>query len=265
MADNDFFNRRAALVVAHPAHELRLLGWLGRVRPIVHALTDGGGRANVSRIERTGGLVEHLGCQRGELFGELTDAGVYASLLRGDHRELLATTERLTKAFVRDRVELVVVDAHEDAFLSHDVLNAVVRAAVLAASDRVGTPIACYDYALERDPRFCSDEQREGAVWMRLSSSELASKLDAANGYEEVRREVREAFTSFGEAAFAVECLRPLRELGAVRTPDEKPIYEVHGEEMVRQGAYEEVVRYADHVAPFFERLSNLAPIKTAA
>lgn len=265
MANDEFFDRRAALVVAHPAHELRLLGWLGRVRPIVHALTDGRGRAGVPRIARTGGLVDHLGCRRGELFGDLTDAGVYASLLRHDHGALLGTVERLTEAFVRDRVELVVVDAHEDAFLSHDVLNAVVRAAVLAASDRLATKIACYDYALERDPRFCDEEQREGAVWMRLSEEELAKKLVAANGYDEVRREVREAFDTFGEEAFAVECLRPIRGLDTIRAPNEKPIYEVHGEAMVRQGAYDRVVRYREHVLPLFERLTNLAPITAAA
>lgn len=265
MANDDFFNQRATLVVAHPAHELRLLGWLGRVRPIVHALTDGRGRANVPRIARTAGIVDHLGCQRGELFGELTDSGIYASLLRHDHRPLLETVQRLTEAFVRDGVELVVVDAHEDAFLSHDVMNATVRAAVLAAADRLGHPIACYDYALEHDPRSCSDEQREGAVWLRLSKSELADKLDAANGYEEVRNEVREAFDSFGEEAFAVECLRPLRDLGTIHSPTEKPIYEVHGEEMVRQGAYDRVVRYTDHVLPLLERLANLAPITAAA
>lgn len=259
----DFSHREAALVVAHPAHELRLLGWLEAAKPTVYALTDGRGRRNVPRADRTARTVHHLGCRRGSLFGELTDAGIYAALLRGDYGSLLAVVDRLADGFVRDRIDTVVVDAHEDAFLSHDVLNALVRAAVLAASERIGSPIACYDYALEHDPRSCEKDQRDGAVWLHLSPEQLRRKIEVARSYEEVRAEVEEAFGTFGEAAFATECLRPLRDLGTIRTPTEKPIYEIHGERMVREGHYRDVVRFDRHVAPLMQRLADLAPIQT--
>ncbi len=265
MLSPHFADRNAALVVAHPAHELRLIGWLEAAKPTVYALTDGRGRRNMPRADRSARLVRSLGCRQGDLFGELTDSGIYASLLRHDHDGLLRVVDRLSNSFVRDRIDMVVVDAHEDAFLSHDVLNAIVRAAVLAASARLGTPIACYDYALEHDPRSCSEEQTDGAIWMRLTPEQLGRKLEAARSYEEVRLEVEEAFGSYGEAAFATECLRPLRDLGTIRRPSEKPIYELHGEQMVREGHYAQVVRFASHVVPLMERLADLAPIRTPA
>src|SRR4051794_29308473 len=44
---------RAALVVAHPGHELRVHGWIEAVRPLVHVLTDGSGSSGRSRLEST--------------------------------------------------------------------------------------------------------------------------------------------------------------------------------------------------------------------
>lgn len=262
MAVIDWTETKAALVVAHPAHELRLLGWLEQSRPDVYALTDGRGRRNVPRIERTGRIIRDLRCQPGEVFGDMTDASIYESLLAGQHRVLLRVLDQLADAFTRQRYDVIVVDAHEDAFLSHDVLNALVRGAVLAAEHRLGRELLCYDYALEHDPRSCPEALVGDSCWLRLDNEQLHRKLKIAGQYEEVSAEVSEAIGSYGAQAFAVECLRPLRDLGMIRTPSQKPIYETHGEQMVREGNYREVVRFDQHVAPLFERLRNYSPLE---
>lgn len=41
MPDQTISSGRAALVVAHPGHELRVYGWLEQARPRVFVLTDG--------------------------------------------------------------------------------------------------------------------------------------------------------------------------------------------------------------------------------
>src|SRR6267142_6198654 len=45
--------RRAALVVAHPSHELRVHGWLQMCHPWVLVLTDGSGRTGEPRLLST--------------------------------------------------------------------------------------------------------------------------------------------------------------------------------------------------------------------
>ncbi|QDU86990.1 hypothetical protein Pla175_03440 [Pirellulimonas nuda] len=251
---------RAALVIAHPAHELRLLGWLARVKPVTFVLTDGAGRVGRPRLARTAALLRQVGAEQGAVFGDLTDRSVYLDLLAGRHDALLTIIDRLADGFVDARIDVVVVDAHEDAFLTHDVLNALARAAALAAGERLGRPLPLYDYPLENDPSYCPADRRDGTVLMRLDAEQLKWKLDVARGYREVANEVQEALHLFGQGSFAVECLRPIRDAAAVYRPTEKPEYELHGEQGVADGVYTRVVRYRQHVAPFLQRAASYAP-----
>ena len=56
---------RAALVVAHPSHELRLHGWLEQTRPCVCVLTDGAGRSGEPRLTRTTEVLARAGATQG--------------------------------------------------------------------------------------------------------------------------------------------------------------------------------------------------------
>lgn len=73
---------RAALVVAHPSHELLVHGWLQLNRPQVFVLTDGSGRSGSSRLSQTTRLLEQVGAQRGSIYGRLTDLEAYAINLK---------------------------------------------------------------------------------------------------------------------------------------------------------------------------------------
>jgi hypothetical protein len=59
---------RAALVTAHPGHELCLYGWLKRARPCVFIFTDGSGSTGEPRLELTTKLLARTGarCRRGD-------------------------------------------------------------------------------------------------------------------------------------------------------------------------------------------------------
>jgi len=78
---------RAALVVAHPSHELRVHGWLEQTRPYVCVLTDGGGRRGEARLSRTSEVLTRAGAAQGTIYGRLTDLEVYTAILSVERSE----------------------------------------------------------------------------------------------------------------------------------------------------------------------------------
>ena len=81
---SDFEPCRAALVVAHPGHELRVHHWMERARPRVFVLTDGSGHGPFSRLASTAAVVERAGASPGTIFGRVSDRELYRALLGGD-------------------------------------------------------------------------------------------------------------------------------------------------------------------------------------
>ena len=75
-------NRPAALVVAHPGHEVRLHGWLAAARPSVSILTDGSGRSGRPRLDSTSAYLREIGVEAGELYGRFSDRNIYEILFQ---------------------------------------------------------------------------------------------------------------------------------------------------------------------------------------
>lgn len=98
---------RAALVVAHPSHELRLHGWLEKAQPYVCVLTDGGGRSGEPRIERTTEVLLRAGATQGAIYGRFSDLDVYAAILNGDADLFAAIIEELAQKFVEQHIDYV--------------------------------------------------------------------------------------------------------------------------------------------------------------
>ena len=94
---------RAALVIAHPGHELRVHGWLEQARPEVFVLTDGSGHTGRSRLASTSRLLARAGARPGCIYARLTDRDLYATLLDGQ-----------LDVFVRLAVELGEALAHSE-------------------------------------------------------------------------------------------------------------------------------------------------------
>jgi hypothetical protein len=177
---------RAALVVAHPGHEIRLHGWLGRVRPRVHVLTDGSGSHGVPRIDSTARVLAGAGAPRG-LFGRLTDRELYAAILDHDHGVFTRVAEALADALVADEVEHVVGDAAEGYNPAHDACRLVIDCAVALA----GRPIVQWDFALVGAP---DAPVGPGAVArLALSEHALARKIAVAESYEDLVGEIDHA------------------------------------------------------------------------
>jgi len=171
---------RAALVVAHPSHELRIHGWLEQARPYVCILTDGGGRSGEPRLSRTTEVLDRTGATQGTIYGRLTDLEVYAAILNGDSELFAALVEELCDAFVAEQIEYVVGDAAEGYSVAHDICRTMIGAAVDLAEYKHGRTIANFDFLVVGRPEA---SQNYEAITIHLDDDAFARKIDAARAY----------------------------------------------------------------------------------
>ena len=273
------FQDTAAVVVAHPGHEVRIHGWLERELPLVFVLTDGAGREGRPRIASTAEYLKRFGMRPGRAFARFTDAEVYRLVLARDFDPFLRLSEELAEAFVEAGVGRVAGDAAEGYTTSHDIARLVTNAAVEMAGRASGRPVANYEFTLVKRPDHCPEPLRAEAVWLRLDDETFARKLGAAfEFYPELAAETRDALRGQGHEAvvdhfklnddehaatdlsgldmFRVECLRPVK-TGGRQFDSGKPFYERRGEEKVARGFYHQVIRYSEHIGPLADALAE--------
>ena len=171
---------RAALVVAHPSHELRVHGWLEQTRPYVCVLTNGAGRSGEPRLSRTSEVLACAGATQGAVYGRLTDLEVYAAILNGDSEIFVRLVEELSDAFVAERIEYVAGDAAEGYSVAHDICRTMIGAAVELAQQKHGHQVANFDFPVVGRPE---EDQSDAAITMHLDDAAFAGKLNTARAY----------------------------------------------------------------------------------
>jgi hypothetical protein len=241
---------RTALVVAHPGDELRVVGWLEHTRPVVFVLTDGSGGVGKPRLQSTRRIVQQTASTVGSLFGRWPDSVFYQALLARRVAFFRQIADELAEALGRTGAQAVVSGAAQGFNPMHDVCRLLVDAAVARVR---GTAPVHYEYALLGPPDACPEALRSRAAWLRLGPAGLERKLAASRSYAELSGEVEAALATYGPAAFATECLRPVTPSAA---PSE-PLYEAFGRNRVAVGRYRNVIRYRDHLAPLAEALGR--------
>ena len=247
---------RAVLVVGHPGHELRVYGWLTKVRPVVHVLTDGSGGEGTSRLASTTALLEEVGASRGSIYGRMTDREIYAAMLAGDHGRFIALANELAATLVDGQADLVAGDAIEGFNPSHDVCRYVINAAVRLASAASGRSIGCYGFPLDGPPEACGGASGDGVLHVRLDDPLLERKLQVARAYAELKPEVERALERYGTEPFRSEYLCPVDLTSPYGwDPDRVPAYETFGADRVRAGTYDRVVTFREHVRPLADAL----------
>jgi hypothetical protein len=241
----------AALVIAHPAHELRVLGWMGRARPLVQVLTTGSrGGASAERLARTGALVDAAGAERGAVFGAVLDRDFYALVMRGDAAPLMAWTEAMITDLVRRGVELVVTDAWQGYSAAHDLVHLMARLAARGAAERLGRAVQVVEYAAAPTALTPLKGPIGEAFAIRLAPQELASKRAAVAAYPDITAEAAEIFALEGAACLDVEQFFAPAPLPALLAGDlGPPFYERAGEARVRAGLYDAVLRQSHVMA----------------
>lgn len=248
--------RRAALVVAHPAHELRVLQWLSQTRARAYILTQGSRsgsdatRRRVSEqiIEAAGGSVAP--------WGAVWDRDLYKFLLAGDGAPFQTWTRELSADFVRGEVDLVVADAWQYYNVAHDLTHLMARIAALRAGEVLGREIFVADYPVVPDALAQDAPHSSVAAILNLNAEAAAAKTKAVASIADVAGEAAELEEVEGEKCYAREILRRPPPLGALLSaPPQKPLYERFGEERVKSNIYFDVIRWS-HVARICEALT---------
>lgn len=251
--------------------------WLETNRPDVWVLTDGSGHRGRSRIDSTTRVLQANGAVPGPVYAHMSDADLYEAVLNFEHRPFIEVVDRLAAALVQQNISCVAGDAEEGYNPAHDICRLIVNAAVNLAKLKGHRHVPNYDFTLAGAPAHCSDELRDGSVWLNLDDAAFTRKVSAARNYPELQAEVEAALTGAANASFRndpilnersrstygvstannfrVECLRRVDLNGAKRDKDVVPFYEEYGERQVRAGHYTRVLRYREHMLPLAEAL----------
>jgi hypothetical protein len=281
---------RSALAIAHPSHELRMYGWLEREHPVVYVLTDGGGRLGEPRLSHTSALLERTGCTPGAVFGRLTDLALYDAILTGDVAMIEAITLELADDLIAREIDVVAGDAAESYSSAHDVWRMMIDAAIHIARNR-GHAIDNLEFFVIAPPRAVA-EPADGLRRVVLDDGEFARKMAAVRAYgpklaadvdaalaggkfhgvrhfSEPEAELSDRFAAAASAAgisaqldgvdiedFRTELLWRRREDAA---PKRRPFFEIYGEELVRAGRYEKVIRREEHLRSLGDALEKLS------
>jgi hypothetical protein len=256
MTMKHWLGKTAALVIAHPGHELRIYRWLELSKPVVFVLTDGSGRSRQPRLSSTTTVLQIVGARPGSLYGLFTDAEAYETILKGDVKPLSQIARKLASALIDANVSYVVGDALEGFNPSHDLCRYLIDAAVALVEKQSRRVLGNFDFLLDGRADLCPEALRPAAIRIDLNETDMERKLIAVEGYPELRAEAQAALTRFGMQSFLTEYLRPVKLLeGIPQMEDDPPYYERYGEKQVAAGYYRQVIRDREHMRPLVKEL----------
>ena len=250
---------KAAMIIAHPGHELRVHHWVETARPSVLVLTDGSGRTTQSRLPSTTGVLSRAGAVPGPVYGRFTDAGLYQVMLTGKTVVAVDLVREVADWLIEGEFDLVAGDALEGYNTSHELCRHLIGAACERVRRQTGRTLANYDFLLTGRPDECPEALRARAIHLQLDAAAIERKLAAAENYPELKHEVEVAMKQFGKALFADEWLRPVTNDAGLKLAAAKPYYETYGEKQKAAGHYQHVIRADEHMAPLAQAMWDFA------
>ena len=247
--------RRAALVVAHPAHEIRVLQWLSQTRAHTYVLTQGSrSSAETSRRQASEDLISSVGGTMSG-WGGIWDRDLYKCLLNGAVAPFERWTSELADDLAGREVDLVVADAWQFYNVAHDLTHLMARLATARASAVLRRPIAFFDYPVVPDEMAPGVAAQRAVATLRLNEAEAMSKRAAAAAIADIAGDATDIEAVEGNHAFARESFREPPALQTLlQTPCETPLYERFGEQRVQSNIYFDVIRWG-HVRTICEAL----------
>jgi hypothetical protein len=254
----------AALVVAHPGHEVRVSGWCELARPRLFILTEGSRSGDHGRLLCAQSFANQNGATLGPLFGRFRDREIYAAILAGD-QALIRWTADLTDALVALAPTLIVTDSWQMYNLGHDLTHVMARVAASRASAYLGRAIEVVEF--EVAPKALACDRLWGAEAFRvvLDDTSLARKHTMAENYQDLREEFRQVLALEGPDAQRLEIFHSVVDFDALMPAPRTLIpYERYGEQRVVAGVYGEVIRWSEHVRGIVEAIRMMEPRPSA-
>jgi hypothetical protein len=250
---------RAALVVGHPGHELKVLGWAAAYRPRTFILTDGSGHGGTPRTGHSRRLLGDLQVSVDSGFGNRPDQVVYAAILERNTAFFCDQTRRLADAFVRHGIDFVAGDALEGYNPTHDLCRWMIDAAVTMAQRQPDITIRNYEFLLTESASDADSRHSASCCHFLLDDEAFGRKMACALAYKEMAPEVQSALDRCGKDYFATECFHRVERPFAARPYLQPPQYESWGEQRVTVGHYRTVIHHQEHVVPIMEAIRKLA------
>lgn len=262
MKNNDYLeSSRCMLIVGHPGHELRVLGWVQRLRPIVVALTDGSGNTGKSRLDISRAMLTATGGTPSSLYGMTSDREIYSKIFKQDFDFFLGLSDSIARLLIEQRTEVVVGDAIEGYNPSHDLCRLIIDRAIRLVKNELNWNIKNYVFALKEHPHFHDIDSK--ILMIELSPDELALKFSEAIRYADIvkgtlGKEILESIEYYGEDIFSKEGFSCQNSSAVLNKFDkERPYYESYGEQQVNEGFYKQAIYYSKHIAPIARALSQ--------
>lgn len=249
---------KAALIVGHPGHELRVHKFLDLYKPRVYILTDGSGNKNTSRIDRSLTIIKASGACPSRVMGNFTDRQVYQMILDQDIKTITELAEEIYFDLIEHQIDMVVGDALEGFNPTHDLCRYMVNR-IVSLLDQTRREISNFDFLLEGPPQEQSGGDISDPLLIDLKESDLERKIAAAANYPEIKVDFENAIAKYGREMFKVETLRPVHPPYALRSWDTKePFYEKYGRQKIRNGEYTRAISFEDHVLPIAKALAAI-------
>jgi len=249
----------SALILGHPGHELRVLGWVKEAKPLVIVLTDGSGHTTQPRIGLTQTLLEEAGAVPAVLFGTYTDEQIYQQILAKNFDFFRDLQKQITSILIEHEINVIVGDAIEGYNPSHDLCRCLVEGAVDQVRMANGNTPLNYEFPLVAHPAVWSDQP--GSECFRLNDEATAWKLDQIRSYAQtvggtLLTEVDEFLKEFGEKALAEEWLTASYTAATLKQyTNNRPFYETHGRKQVAAGYYKQAILFNEHILPLIAAL----------
>lgn len=261
MVSNDqnwWRGKKAALVVAHPGHELRVHHWMETSKPLVLVLTDGSGHLDAGRLDRTAEVLAGAGARPAPtFFGRMADRDLYRAILDGEAEMFRALVDEIATILTGEAIDYVAADAVEGFNPGHDVCRLLVNAALAQLHERSGRDLPSLEFPLESAALRRQAATGEG-IELHLDAKAFDRKLRAVDNYPELTEEADRLRAAHGLTSFSVERLTPVDyHLDISECSEQPPAYERWGTERVKSGYYKTVLRFKEHVEPLARQLAT--------
>lgn len=240
---------KAALIIAHPGHELRVLKFIELFKPLVFVLTDGSGTAGKSHLQTSHNIFRHFKCEISEtIFGDYLDKQVFEHILKKRISFFNAIKNGIKSELAEKEITMVFGDACEGFNPVHDICRYLINACVRDL--QLTTKISNYEFLL--DGSAANDVCVGTMLTASLSEQDVFMRDNLIKGYPEIQQEVEMAKARIKfPNAFNMEVLREITtdNRGAARNwITDAPFYESYGKKKIEEGKYKEVITF-DHLA----------------